>query len=137
MAVETTSVYLGDLRCEAIHLQSGGKILTDAPLDNRGKGEAFSPTDLVGASIGTCILTIMGIAAFKEDMDIDGTQIKVVKEMIDVPFRRIKRLDVIITFPEGLKLTERQRKVLEAVPAQCPVSRSLHPDVELVVTFAN
>jgi putative redox protein len=120
--------YLGDLHCEATHEFSGAKFTTDAPVDNQGKGEAFSPTDLVGTALGTCILTIMGIMAKRNDWDISGATAVVTKEMATAPLRRIGRLAVKIHIPHDLPADVRQK--LEAGAHTCPVHKSLHPDIE-------
>lgn len=121
--VET--IYVGDLRSEATHLQSGTKILTDAPTDNHGKGEAFSPTDLVATALGSCMLTIMGIAASTGNFDIKGTRLEITKVMSADP-RRIGEIKIDIHFP--MEYTEKQRKILENAAQTCPVAKSLHPD---------
>ena len=133
MAVRVSVEYEGDLHCSALHEPSGKTLRTDAPLDNRGRGELFSPTDLVGASIGTCMLTIMGIAAQDRGIDIRGARAEVIKEMSEVPRRHISRLTVRITLPATLD--ERQRRVLEAGARGCPVCASLGADTELDLGF--
>lgn len=120
--------YLGDLHCEATHEFSGAKFTTDAPVDNQGKGEAFSPTDLVGTALGTCILTIMGIMAKRNGWDLSGTTAVVTKEMVTAPIRRIGRLAVKIHIPHDLPADARQK--LEAGAHTCPVHKSLHPDID-------
>ena len=107
--------------------------MTDAPRDNMGLGESFSPTDLVATAIGTCMLTVMGIAAQKASLELKGTKVKVVKEMAAAPVRRIQTLRVDIHFPGHF--TADQRKALETAAHNCPVSKSLHPDVQVPVTF--
>jgi putative redox protein len=119
--------YLGDLRCEARHEPSGTVIMTDAPVDNEGRGESFSPTDLAATSLGTCMLTIMGIAARKQGVDLGDTQVKVVKEMSTQPPRRIAKVTVVFTIP--LPASHEKRAVLENAAKNCPVHLSLHPDV--------
>ncbi len=126
-----TVTYTGQLRTEATHLRSGNKILTDAPVDNQGKGEAFSPTDLMATSLATCILTIMGIAARNHHIDMEGASATVNKIMAANP-RRIARLEVTITMPEK-QFSEKEKKILEKAAHHCPVSLSLHPDTEEVV----
>ncbi len=131
--VKINSVYEGDLHCLATHGPTGNTILTDAPPDNQGKGETFSPTDLVATALGTCYLTIMGIAARGRNIDMKGTTCSVEKHMSqDLP-RRIARLVVDVTFPAGLS-DDKCRVIKEAVKT-CPVSRSLHPDVKIEVNF--
>ena len=126
-------VYEGALRTAATHLRSGAVIQTDAPVDNRGRGEAFSPTDLVAAALGSCILTIMGIKARERGLNIDYSTVSVNKVMTRAP-RRIQRLEVRLAM-RGDALSAADRKVLEAVTAACPVSRSLHPDLEIDVAI--
>jgi putative redox protein len=131
--VEVQVVYQGQLHCEATHGPSGNRIQTDAPKDNMGKGEAFSPTDLVGTSLGTCILTILGIIAQKHGLDIAGSTATVKKEMSSSPPRRISRLSVDVHIPPGFP--EEHRELLEDAAHGCPVHRSLHPDVDAPITF--
>jgi putative redox protein len=131
--VESTIIYTGSLRCEATHGPSGQTIVTDAPKDNMGKGEAFSPTDLVGAALGACMLTIMGIISKKNNINIDGAKAHVVKEMTTEGIRRIKKLAVTITLPKNY--SDKEKKLLENGAMTCPVHKSLHPDVESPVKF--
>lgn len=123
MAVTVDITYDGDLHCTAVHGPSGDPLLTDAPVDNRGRGEHFSPTDLVGTAMGTCMLTIMGIAARDKGIDMSGASARVVKEMGAQPRRHIARLDVTITLPA--RLDGRARRILEAAAHGCPVHASL------------
>ena len=132
--VELDIEYKGDLHCEVEHGPSGQKFMTDAPVDNRGKGEAISPTDLAAASIGSCIATIMGMKADDNNIDLKGLKIKVNKEMHPNPKRRIKRITLNITFPK--KYSEKELQVLKNVVKNCPVSRSLRDDVEIVPKFS-
>lgn len=132
MATVTTK-YLGGLRTEGVHLQSGSKLLTDAPVDNRGKGEAYSPTDLLAAAYGACILTIMGIAAETHGFNIDGAEVHTDKIMGTNP-RRITELVVEITLPHN-HYSPKERKIIELTPKECPVYNSLHPDTKKTVTF--
>jgi len=125
--VEISIKYLGDLRCEATHGPSGTILLTDAPVDNEGRGESFSPTDLAATSLGTCMLTIMGIAARKQGVDLGDTQVKVVKEMTTQPPRRIAKVTVVFTIP--LPASHEKRAMLENAAKNCPVHLSLYPDV--------
>jgi putative redox protein len=131
--VELDIVYEGDLHCRLTHGPSGSVITTDAPKDNEGRGEAFSPTDLVGAALGSCMVTIMGIAARRHGIDIAGTKVHVVKEMHTGPQRRIRRLETTITLPRAL--ADKERAMLENAAKACPVHRSLHPDVEAPIRF--
>ena len=135
MAVEMEIVYEGDLRSRAKHGPSGQVIATDAPVDNGGKGSAFSPTDLVGAALGACMLTIMGKVAGRNGIELRGTKVRVTKEMASEPVRRIKRLGVVITLPHGLSLSTENRARLENAAHTCPVKQSLHPDVVLDIVF--
>ena len=131
--VEIDVEYEGDLHCRAKHGPSGSEITTDAPKDNRGRGEAFSPTDLVVTSLGACMLTIMGIYARDRGIDLEGSRARVTKEMVSEPFRRIGRLGV--TFDLPAHLDRRQRAALRHAAMTCPVHRSLHPDVEVALDF--
>lgn len=125
--------YLGDLRTEATHLASGKTFITDAPLDNNGKGEAFSPTDTVSAALGSCMLTLMGIAGNNHNIDISGTKVAVKKHMAASP-RRIIKLDVVITF-SGKNYTDKEKSILEHTAITCPVAKSLNPEIEQAVEF--
>ena len=129
--IETT--YLGELRTEATHVLSGNKTITDAPLDNKGKGEAFSPSDLLSASLGSCMLTIMGIAAGEHDINIDGTSCSITKIMASEP-RRVSEIQITVNFPKG-DYTDKQRVILERAALSCPVAKSLHPDLLQNVVF--
>ncbi len=131
--VEIRAVYEGELRCRLTHGPSGQQVITDAPVDNHGKGEAFSPTDLVAAALGSCMLTVMGIVAARHRIDLAGTSVRVLKEMVNQPVRRIGRLAVTITFPRAY--AEEQRALLERTALTCPVHHSLHPDVDAPVAF--
>jgi uncharacterized OsmC-like protein len=128
-------IYLGDLRTQATHLQSNESILTDAPVDNNGKGEAFSPTDLAATSLGNCAMTIMGIMANREGVEFNGSEIEVTKIMsADAP-RRITKVIVDFTMKTPNALSENiQAKYMRAAHT-CPVSLSLHPDIEQVFNF--
>lgn len=118
------SKYLGDLRIECIHLQSGNKIFTDAPCDNQGKGEAFSPTDLLATSLGSCIMTIMGIVARDNNIDIVGTEVDITKIMASDP-RRVAEVIVEFNFPDK-EYSEEEKKIIEAVAGNSPVPLSVH-----------
>jgi putative redox protein len=134
MAYTSEVTYLGELRTEAVHLQSGNKIVTDAPKDNHGKGEAFSPTDLAATSLANCMLTVMGILAQKEGItQFNGAVAKVTKVMYAEP-RRIGEIHVIITMPAN-NFTEKEKKMYENAAHTCPVAKSLHPDVKQVIEF--
>jgi putative redox protein len=125
--------YQGDLRCEAVHQPSGTRLHTDAPKDNHGKGESFSPSDLVATALGSCMLTIMGIAARSMNVDLKGTHVTVQKEMAAAPLRKIERLTVQIKVPG--KLTAEQKQKLERAAFTCPVHKSLDPDMQIPVEF--
>jgi len=131
--VEISIKYLGDLRCEARHEPSGTVITTDAPVDNEGRGESFSPTDLAATSLGACMLTIMGIAARKQGVDLGATEVKVLKEMTAQPPRRIAKVTVVFTIP--LPASHEKRAILESAARNCPVHLSLHPDVVQEMRF--
>jgi putative redox protein len=137
MSVEIDIVYEGQLRCVATHGPSGVTLTTDAPVDNQGRGESFSPTDLVGTALGSCLLTIMGIVAQRGNLDITGTRIHVVKEMVQQPVRRIGQLAVTITIPadKAAKLSASDRSKLETAARACPVHQSIHPDVQMPIEF--
>nr|MBC7614187.1 OsmC family protein [Pseudopedobacter sp.] len=126
--------YLGGLRTQAIHLQSGTEIITDAPVDNQGKGEAFSPTDLLATSFANCMLTIMGIAALTHEIDMDGTTAEVTKVMAAEP-RRVAEIHVNFSFPKKEEYSDKQKKILEHAALTCPVHYSLHPDIKKPVNF--
>lgn len=126
-------VYSGGLRTLATHLKSGQEIITDAPVDNNGKGEAFSPTDLTATSLGCCMVTIMGIAAEKRGIDIEGTSIEITKHMAADP-RRIIGIDVVFTMPDK-EYDHKEIKLLEHAAKTCPVAYSLHPDIQQNITF--
>jgi putative redox protein len=131
--VQINIAYQGELRCEATHGPSGTTLSTDAPKDNHGKGESFSPTDLVATALGACMLTIMGIVAQRHQLSLDGATVTVGKEMAASPVRRIGRLSVDIHVPG--KFDEEHRKLLENAAHICPVHKSLHPDIDIPVTF--
>ena len=127
------TIYLGDLRTENEHLQSGNKILTDAPTDNQGKGEAFSPTDLLATALGNCIMTIMRIKARDNGIDIKGTEIEVTKIMANDP-RRVAEVVVEFTFPKK-NYSDDEKKLIESVAGTSPVPLSLHPDLKQTIKF--
>lgn len=131
----STVKYLGNLRCEATHLASGQTIITDAPLDNKGKGEAFSPTDIFATSLGACALTIMGIAAAAHGINMEGARAEVQKVMSSEPPRRVARIEVLFVMP-ALNYSEKQQKILQNAAHTCPVSVSLGgSSVEIVEVF--
>ncbi|MDB5121593.1 MAG: stress-induced protein OsmC [Sphingobacteriales bacterium] len=125
--------YLGELRTEAIHVKSEDKVITDAPVDNQGKGEAFSPSDLLTASLGSCMLTIMGITAREQSISIDGTTCSMTKIMASDP-RRVSEIQLVFNMPAN-SFTEKQRTILERAAHTCPVAKSLHPDLLQNVVF--
>jgi putative redox protein len=124
----STITYEGGLRTTSIHLRSGEKIITDAPTDNNGRGEAFSPTDLLSTSLGCCMLTIMGIVAERHQLDIDGTRVDITKIMGSDP-RRVVEIVVDMTMPAG-EFSDAQKQLLENAARTCPVAKSLHPDLK-------
>ena len=124
--------YLGNLRTENEHLKSGNKFITDAPTDNNGKGEAFSPTDTVATGLANCMITVMGIKARDMQVNMDGTTAMVTKTMAADP-RRISKIEVILNFPNGIDT--KSQKILEHTGRTCPVLYSLHPDIEKVIVF--
>lgn len=128
------SKYLGDLRVESRHNASGNILQTDAPADNNGKGEAFSPTDLLATSLANCMMTIMGIKAGQEGIDLKGMAATTIKKMQPAP-RKVVEVEISITLPKGLSLTQHQREMLEKAARGCPVAMSLHPDLDQRVTF--
>ncbi len=129
------SIYTGNLHTEAHHIDSGAVIVTDAPKDNQGEGAAFSPTDLLSASLGSCMLTLMGITARRDGINIEGTTAEITKVMSSVPPRRVAEVNITVTLPAGLSLSDKERKMLEASAHSCPVSKSLHPEIKQQVTF--
>ena len=132
--ITSTVKYLGELRTEAVHLQSGTKIYSDAPKDNFGKGEAFSPTDLAATSLASCMISIMGILAMKENITpIIGTSAEVTKVMYAEP-RRIGEIHVTLNFPKN-NFTDKEKKMYEHVALACPVAKSLHPDIKQNIVF--
>ncbi len=134
MSVKISCEYLGDLRTRATHGPSGNQLLTDAPVDNQGKGEAFSPSDLAATAVASCILTILGIQAKSLAADFRGARVEVEKHMTTVPPRRIARLDIRITMPAGIPEDTRARLIRAA--EACPVKQSLHPDIVIAMTWS-
>ncbi|HWB28238.1 MAG TPA: OsmC family protein [Chitinophagaceae bacterium] len=127
-------IYKGALRTEAKHLQSGTIIETDAPTDNQGKGERFSPTDLLATSLGNCMLTIMGIKARDMNVKLDDTIVDITKIMKSEP-RRVGGIKVTFQFPANLTLDDKQKEILQRAALTCPVAKSIHPDIEQEVIF--
>jgi uncharacterized OsmC-like protein len=125
--------YLGGLRTEAVHLASGNKIITDAPTDNQGKGQAFSPSDLLCSSLASCMLTIMGIAANTHNMNIDNTEVEVTKIMAANP-RRVGEVHITITLPK-VKYSDKEKSILENAAKTCPVALSVNPAIIQKIEF--
>jgi len=131
--VPISIAYRGQLRCEADHGPSNTRLITDAPTDNHGRGESFSPTDLVATGLGACILTTIGIVAQRDGIRVEGATVAVEKHMSATPPRRIAKLVVRLTLPSGISAEARQK--LERAAHTCPVAISLHPDVVQEVSF--
>lgn len=127
-------IYTGNLRTECTHLRSGSMIETDAPVDNKGKGERFSPTDLVATALAACIVTTMGIAGDTHGINIDGTECEVEKIMASDP-RRIGEIKVHILMPSGRLYSDKEKTILERAALTCPVAKSLHPDLKETISF--
>jgi putative redox protein len=128
------TTYLGHLHNEVEHLQSGTKITTDAPLDNHGLGQSFSPTDLFASSLSCCMLTIIGISAESYGFDITGTTVETEKIMNENP-RRVGELKLTVNLPKGKNYTDQQKRLIESAIKTCPVGRSLNPDIKVDITF--
>ena len=128
------SKYWGELRTESTHVRSCQTLLTDAPVDNNGKGENFSPTDLLATALGTCMLTVMGIAAREHGMNIDGTTCSIVKIMATNP-RRVSEVQIELNFPREGIYSDKEKAILERTALTCPVAKSVHPDLIQNVTF--
>ncbi len=126
-------IYQGDLRCKATHLQSGTEIETDAPTDNQGKGEKFSPTDALCVSLATCIITTLAIKARSISLELKDTKMEVTKHMLKDP-RRVGQIDVAIFFPK-LEVSEEQKLTLQETGNNCPVAKSLHPDLIMNIQY--
>lgn len=126
-------IYQGNLRTEATHLKSGKTFITDAPTDNNGKGEAFSPTDTVCAALASCMLTLIGITANKHSFSLGNIEVEVTKYMADKP-RRIDKIDVGISF-KGKEYSEKEKAFVQTAAINCPVAKSLHPDIVQEVKF--
>jgi putative redox protein len=127
--------YLGELRTKARHVQSGNELITDAPTDNHGRGEAFSPTDTLATSLGSCMLTIIGISARNYGFNIDGTKLNITKIMANDP-RRVSEIILEFQFPAN-NYTEKEKDIIYAAAKGCPVARSLHPDLKqtIIMTY--
>ncbi|MCC6818730.1 MAG: OsmC family protein [Bacteroidia bacterium] len=128
-------IYLGELRANAEHLASGNIIVTDAPIDNHGKGEAFSPTDLAATSLASCMITVLGIYCQNNAIDMKGTSAEVTKIMNTEGPRRIVGIDVNLTIKTSTEMDEKHRIILERVALTCPVSLSLHPDLKQTINI--
>ena len=131
--VEIQLTYEGDLHCSAVHLPSSNTLVTDAPLDNNGLGQAFSPTDLVATALGSCMATVIGIVAKRKELAVEGMTVMVRKFMSDDLPRRIKRLELDLNIP--LIASHPDRKLLESAAHGCPVHQSIHPDIEVVMNW--
>ncbi|HSC52786.1 MAG TPA: OsmC family protein [Phnomibacter sp.] len=128
-------IYNGALRCQAVHNQSETSIESDAPTDNKGKGERFSPTDLTCTSLGLCLITTMAIKATDMNIELEGASVDVQKYMSKEPPRRIVKVEVDVKLP-AINISDRDRTVLEAAGNACPVAKSLHPEVEQVIKYS-
>ena len=126
------TLYLGDLRTEITHVQSGNRVITDAPTDNNGKGEYISPTDMVAAALGSCMLTLMGIAARRLEIDLKGTRVEIQKGMAAEP-RRIAEIRLDFYLPGDY--SDKDKNILQGAAETCPVGKSLHPDIRQAVTW--
>jgi putative redox protein len=136
--METVRIeYIGDLRTKARHMRSSDEFITDAPVDNQGKGEAFSPTDLLATSLGTCAITTIGMAARTHGFNIDGTEVKVTKIMVSDP-RRVGEVIVEMNFPSN-NFSDKEKEIIKRTAEHCPVNKSLHPDVKqtFILNFGN
>jgi putative redox protein len=131
--VEIKLSYEGDLHCNAVHGPSGKILETDAPLDNNGRGEAFSPTDLVATALGACMATVIGIVAKRKEIAVEGMKVAVRKHMSEDMPRRIKKLELDLDIP--LPASHPDRKILESAANGCPVHHSLHPDIDVVMNW--
>lgn len=131
--VQVEVVYEGGLRTRAVHGPSGCELVTDAPVDNQGKGESFSPTDLIGTALGSCMLTIIAIVAEQHGWSVEGARARVVKGMVADPVRRIARLEVVISVPG--EFSEKEQELLEKAALSCPVHKSLPEAMEIPVRF--
>jgi putative redox protein len=133
MSVSVEIAYEGQLRCKAVHGPSECHVVTDAPVDNHGKGAHFSPTDLVATALGTCTLTLLGIVADRHGISLEGTTVKVEKHMVSEPVRRIGRLPVDIYM--GQPIEDKYKDRLVRAAETCPVKQSVHPDIDLRINF--
>jgi putative redox protein len=129
------NIYLGNLRTEAEHLSSGKKFITDAPVDNKGRGEAFSPSDTVCAALASCMMTIMGIVAEREQLELKGMEANVTKIMTSEPPRKIAEIHVALTLPAHVILSDKQKQMLKNAAHTCPVALSIHPEIIQKLSF--
>lgn len=132
----STIIYKGNLRTELTHVQSGTVIENDAPTDNKGKGERFSPTDLLATSLGSCMITTMAIRAADMNINFDDTKIEITKTMSSDAPRRVVGIKVNLIFSDKFFATDEQKKQLENFARNCPVEKSLHPEINLDVSFS-
>jgi len=132
---QMTAEYIGDLRATGKHLKSGNTIITDAPVDNNGRGEAYSPTDLVSAALCNCMMTIMGIVARRDDIPLTSLSATIEKVMTAEPPRKIARIKINFTYPNPEVLSTKQAEILKRAAHTCPVALSLHPEIVQEVTF--
>jgi putative redox protein len=131
--VEIKLAYEGNLHCSAIHTPSGNTLVTDAPVDNNGLGQAFSPTDLLATALGSCMATVIGIVAKRKEIAVEGMKVTVRKFMSDDQPRRVKRLELDMEMP--LPASHPERKLLESAARGCPVHHSIHPDIEVEMNW--
>ncbi len=131
--VEIKLTYEGDLHCSAVHTPSGNELVTDAPVDNNGRGQAFSPTDLLATALGSCMATVVGIVAKRKEIAVEGMAVTVRKFMSDDQPRRVKRLELDLIMP--LPASHPDRKLLESAARGCPVHHSIHPDIDVVMNW--
>jgi putative redox protein len=131
--VEIKISYEGELHCSALHVQSGNSLVTDAPLDNNGRGEAFSPTDLLATALGTCMATVIGIVAKRKEIAVEGMTVVVHKFMSEDLPRRIARLELVMGMP--LSAAHPDRKLLENAATACPVHHSINPEIEVILNW--
>jgi uncharacterized OsmC-like protein len=127
--IEIQLTYEGDLHCSAVHLPSGSTLVTDAPVDNNGRGQAFSPTDLLATALASCMATVIGIVAKRKDITVDGMTVVARKFMSDAPPRKIQRLEIVLNLP--LPANHPERTTFESAARGCPVYQSLHPDTDV------
>jgi putative redox protein len=132
---QMTAEYLGELRVQGTHMKSGNSLVTDAPIDNNGKGDAYSPTDLVCAALCNCMLTIMGIVSNRENIQLEGLKAKIEKVMTSEAPRKIAQIKIAFTHPNPAIITTKQAEILKRAAHTCPVALSLHPEIKQEVVF--